>query len=184
MVREIWRCRGIFQPDASGRPDLYFLAAGIARVNIYRFMLYTFLGALPWCYLLAYIGVKMGEQWEHLRDYFHQFDIVIGIAWRSPWGIFSGPIGRSAASLRSYNQPMLSIYNTLTRKKGAVSPLLPNTVRMYVCGVTVYDYCHIGHARSALVFDVIRRYLEFSDYQGRICQELHRCRRQDHQAGE
>ena len=55
------------------------LPAGIARVNIYRFMLYTFFGALPWCYLLAYIGVKMGEQWEHLRDYFHQFDIVIGV---------------------------------------------------------------------------------------------------------
>jgi cysteinyl-tRNA synthetase len=60
---------------------------------------------------------------------------------------------------------MLSIYNTLTRKKEPFQPLQPKTVRMYVCGVTVYDYCHIGHARSALVFDVIRRYLEFSDYQ-------------------
>ena len=59
---------------------------------------------------------------------------------------------------------MLSIYNTLTRKKEPFQPLQPKTVRMYVCGVTVYDYCHIGHARSALVFDVIRRYLEYSDY--------------------
>jgi membrane protein DedA with SNARE-associated domain len=55
------------------------LPAGIARMNFPRFVLFTFLGALPWCYLLAYIGVKMGEQWEHLRDYFHQFDIVIGL---------------------------------------------------------------------------------------------------------
>ena len=59
---------------------------------------------------------------------------------------------------------MLSIYNTLTGKKEPFYSLQSKTVRMYVCGVTVYDYCHIGHARSALVFDVIRRYLEFSDY--------------------
>ena len=60
---------------------------------------------------------------------------------------------------------MLSIYNTLTGEKEPFHSLNPKTVRMYVCGVTVYDYCHIGHARSALVFDVIRRYLEFSGYQ-------------------
>lgn len=59
---------------------------------------------------------------------------------------------------------MLTIYNTLSGKKEPFEPLVPNTVRMYVCGVTVYDYCHIGHARSALVFDVIRRYLEYSGY--------------------
>ena len=59
---------------------------------------------------------------------------------------------------------MLRIYNTLTGKKEPFEPLVPKTVRMYVCGVTVYDYCHIGHARSALVFDVIRRYLEYSGY--------------------
>jgi len=59
---------------------------------------------------------------------------------------------------------MITLYNTLTGKKEAFVPLVPKTVRMYVCGVTVYDYCHIGHARSALVFDVIRRYLEYSGY--------------------
>jgi cysteinyl-tRNA synthetase len=60
---------------------------------------------------------------------------------------------------------MLSIYNTLTGKKEPFHPLQPKIVRMYVCGVTVYDYSHMGHARSALVFDVIRRYLESTGYQ-------------------
>src|SRR4029078_11700485 len=64
------------------------LPAGIAGMNIYRFVLLTFLGALPWGYLLAYIGVKMGEQWEHLRDYFHQFDIVIGLCLALGLGYF------------------------------------------------------------------------------------------------
>ncbi|HXV69388.1 MAG TPA: cysteine--tRNA ligase [Nitrospira sp.] len=59
---------------------------------------------------------------------------------------------------------MLKIYNTLTGAKESFEPLIPKQVRMYVCGVTVYDYCHIGHARSALVFDVLRRYLEYSGY--------------------
>jgi cysteinyl-tRNA synthetase len=59
---------------------------------------------------------------------------------------------------------MLTLYNTLTGKKELFRPLVPKTVRMYVCGVTVYDYCHLGHARSALVFDMIRRYLEYSGY--------------------
>ena len=56
------------------------LPAGIARMNFPRFVLFTFLGALPWCYLLAYVGVKMGEHWEDLRAYFHGFDLVIGLA--------------------------------------------------------------------------------------------------------
>ncbi|MDH4187149.1 MAG: DedA family protein [Nitrospira sp.] len=64
------------------------LPAGIAGMNIYRFILFTFLGALPWCYLLAYIGVKMGEEWEHLRDYFHQFDVVIGLSLAVAVGYF------------------------------------------------------------------------------------------------
>jgi cysteinyl-tRNA synthetase len=59
---------------------------------------------------------------------------------------------------------MLKIYNTLSGRKEPFEPLAPKIVHMYVCGVTVYDYCHLGHARSALVFDVIRRYLEYSGY--------------------
>ena len=53
----------------------------------------------------------------------------------------------------------LQVYNTLTRKKEEFVSLEPGRVRMYVCGITVYDLCHIGHARSAIVFDVIYRYL-------------------------
>ena len=59
---------------------------------------------------------------------------------------------------------MLKVYNTLSGKKEAFEPLVPGAVRMYVCGVTVYDECHLGHARSALVFDVVRRYLEHSGF--------------------
>jgi cysteinyl-tRNA synthetase len=53
----------------------------------------------------------------------------------------------------------LRVYNTLTRRKEEFIPIEPGKVRFYVCGITVYDYCHIGHARSAIVFDVIYRYL-------------------------
>jgi cysteinyl-tRNA synthetase len=59
----------------------------------------------------------------------------------------------------------LRIYNTLSRKKEEFVPLEPNIVRMYVCGPTVYDVAHIGHAMFVLVFDTIRRYLEYRGYQ-------------------
>ena len=58
----------------------------------------------------------------------------------------------------------LRIYNTLTRRKEKFEPLHPGKVAMYVCGPTVYDSAHIGHAMSAVVFDIIRRYLEYSGY--------------------
>jgi cysteinyl-tRNA synthetase len=61
----------------------------------------------------------------------------------------------------------LTLYNTRTKKKELFLPLTPNQVTMYVCGVTVYDDCHLGHARSALVFDTIRRYFEYIGYQVR-----------------
>ncbi len=59
---------------------------------------------------------------------------------------------------------MIKIFNTLTEKKEEFKPLEDKTVRMYVCGPTVYDHAHIGHARSAVVFDVIRRWLEYKGY--------------------
>ena len=58
----------------------------------------------------------------------------------------------------------LHLYNTLTRRKEPFEPLEPGRVRMYVCGITAYDECHIGHARAALVFDVLLRSLEFRGY--------------------
>lgn len=58
----------------------------------------------------------------------------------------------------------LRLYNTLTGTKETFTPLQPGKVGMYVCGVTVYDYCHIGHARANIVFDIIFRYLKYSGY--------------------
>ncbi|AGF48180.1 cysteinyl-tRNA synthetase [Candidatus Kinetoplastibacterium oncopeltii TCC290E] len=55
---------------------------------------------------------------------------------------------------------MLQIYNTLTRSKSDFKPINDNVVNMYVCGMTVYDYCHLGHARIMVVFDVIQRWLK------------------------
>lgn len=57
---------------------------------------------------------------------------------------------------------MLSLYNTLTRQKEVFTPIEPGKVRMYVCGMTVYDYCHLGHARVMVVFDMVSRWLRAS----------------------
>ncbi|WP_208510415.1 cysteine--tRNA ligase [Variovorax paradoxus] len=58
----------------------------------------------------------------------------------------------------------LRIYNTLSRELEEFSPLLPGQVRMYVCGMTVYDFCHLGHARSMIAFDVVQRWLKTSGF--------------------
>lgn len=58
----------------------------------------------------------------------------------------------------------MKIYNTLAARKEEFVPLVPNKVKIYVCGVTVYDNCHIGHARNAVVFDVISRYLRYKGF--------------------
>jgi len=59
---------------------------------------------------------------------------------------------------------MLKIYNTLTREKQVFTPIVAGKVRMYVCGMTVYDYCHLGHARVMVVFDMVSRWLRASGY--------------------
>ena len=59
------------------------------------------------------------------------------------------------------NYIMLKIYNTLTKQKEEFKPINPPNVNMYVCGPTVYDYFHIGNARSFISADIIRRYLEY-----------------------
>ncbi len=63
------------------------LPAGIAKMNFNKFVIYSFLGSLPWCYALAYIGKKLGDNWDTLGVYFHKFDfvivviILIGVVW-------------------------------------------------------------------------------------------------------
>jgi cysteinyl-tRNA synthetase len=59
----------------------------------------------------------------------------------------------------------LKIYNTLAREKQTFVPIEPGRVRMYVCGMTVYDYCHVGHARVMVVFDMVQRWLRASGYE-------------------
>src|SRR6185437_10972625 len=85
------------------------------------------------------------------------------LSWLQPLDTSSGLTGQNAERARELKH-MLKLFNTLTGRQEGFEPIEPKVVRMYVCGVTVYDYCHIGHARSALVFDVLRRYLEYSGY--------------------
>ena len=59
---------------------------------------------------------------------------------------------------------MLQIYNSLTNRKEVFKPIEPGKVRMYVCGMTVYDLCHLGHARVLVVFDMVNRYLRYLGY--------------------
>src|SRR6185369_7991124 len=60
---------------------------------------------------------------------------------------------------------MLRIYNTLARQKQDFVPLRPGSVGMYVCGITVYDYCHLGHGRMLVVFDMVTRWLRASGFE-------------------
>jgi membrane protein DedA with SNARE-associated domain len=55
------------------------LPAGIAKMNVWKLVVYTFAGSIPWCYFLAYVGKQMGDKWDTLGVYFHKFDIAIGV---------------------------------------------------------------------------------------------------------
>src|SRR5579885_251825 len=59
---------------------------------------------------------------------------------------------------------MLKIFNTLTRQKEEFKPIHAGSIGMYVCGITVYDLCHIGHGRTFVAFDVVARYLRYLGY--------------------
>lgn len=59
----------------------------------------------------------------------------------------------------------LTVYNTLTRQNEVFVPLVPGQVKIYCCGITVYDYCHLGHARTCITWDIVRRYLQWLGYQ-------------------
>jgi cysteinyl-tRNA synthetase len=63
-----------------------------------------------------------------------------------------------------HNERSMQIFNSLTGRKEKFRPLTPQAVRMYVCGDTVYDFCHIGHARSKVAFDIVRRYFSYRGY--------------------
>lgn len=66
----------------------------------------------------------------------------------------------------------LTLYDSLTRKKQVFNPLEPGRIGLYVCGITVYDYCHLGHARSMVAFDAIVRYLRFKGYEVRYVRNI------------
>ncbi len=66
----------------------------------------------------------------------------------------------------------MQIYNTMTRKKEELVPIVPGQISMYACGPTVYNYFHIGNARPFIVFDTLRRYLEYRGYQVRFVQNF------------
>lgn len=60
---------------------------------------------------------------------------------------------------------MIQIYDSASKQKQPLTPVTPGKIRMYVCGITVYDYCHIGHARASVLFDVVVRYLRYRGYE-------------------
>ena len=66
----------------------------------------------------------------------------------------------------------MKLYNTLTRKKEEFVPLVPGEVKMYVCGPTVYNFFHIGNGRTFIVFDTVRRYLEYRGYKVKFIQNF------------
>ena len=87
------------------------------------------------------------------------------VAFTNPFHILPRSKHKPTRSRRAFVLTMsLHIYNTLTRVQEPFTPLEPGHVRMYVCGMTIYDLCHIGHARMAMAFDVVQRWLKCSGY--------------------
>jgi len=62
--------------------------AGVSKMNFRRFLVYSFVGSVPWCYFLAYIGMVLGRRWESVRSYFHGVDVIIGIVIVAGFGVW------------------------------------------------------------------------------------------------
>ena len=92
------------------------------------------------------------------------YDLTVGF-YQEARRIQSTPYAPVFPAGRFPSQKMLKIYNTLHREKQEFVPLVPGKVRMYVCGMTVYDYCHLGHARVLVVFDLVQRWLRSSGFE-------------------
>ncbi len=98
-----------------------------------------------------------------------------------PQALVRDRLESAAHAARTPEMP-LRIHNSMTGRKEALEPLEPGHVRMYVCGITVYDHIHVGHARSQIAFDVARRWLRASRLPRHLRAQHHRHRRQDHRA--
>jgi serine O-acetyltransferase len=93
----------------------------------------------------VHIPDPMEEKFEEFKTYIHELE-------------------RRISSLEGKGET-IKVYNTMSGEKEDFVPLVPNKVNMYVCGITAYDVCHLGHARSAIVFDIIKRYLRYRGYE-------------------
>src|SRR5690242_6358980 len=110
--------------------------------------------------------MRQAEARPAVRGFLSDKNSVISLCYTSPFllGVAEGSriLPRRVSSSQSL--AMLRIYNSLAREKQEFIPLIPGEVRMYVCGMTVYDYCHLGHARMMVVFDMVARWLRTSGF--------------------
>lgn len=93
----------------------------------------------------VHIPDPMEEKFEEIKTYINELE-------------------RRISSLEGKGET-IKVYNTMSGEKEDFAPLVPGKVNMYVCGITAYDVCHLGHARSAVVFDIIKRYLRYRGYE-------------------
>lgn len=100
----------------------------------------------------VHIPDPMEEKFEEIKTYINELE-------------------RRISSLEGKGES-IKVYNTMSGEKEDFVPLVPGKVNMYVCGITAYDVCHLGHARSAVVFDIIKRYLRYRGYEVRHARNI------------
>lgn len=102
-------------------------------------------------------------QYNALNSVYFLTEITLNILYSNSYSSTEAFRKKSSYTARTKTMPIL-VYNTKTGRKAPLQTIEDGHVKMYVCGITAYDYCHIGHARSALVFDMIARYLRHRNY--------------------